>query len=52
MQSVAGDENSRRGTFEDLLQTYCLGMMISKSDTILELFEWTKEEKHYLSELP
>ena len=51
MQSVARDANTRRGAFVDLLQACCLGILRSNIDMVIELFEWTEEEKHYLSGL-
>ena len=50
MQNVSGDVNTRRESFECLLQKFCLGMTRSKMDVVFELFEWTEEENHQLSE--
>ena len=50
-QDVAGDVEGRRGSFEDLIQICCMGFERSKTDSILGLFEWTKDENHHLKKL-
>ena len=39
MQNAACDADSRRGTFEDLIQICCVGMERSKFEKIINLFE-------------
>ena len=51
MKSISGDNDARRGNFEDFLQKFCVLMVRSKIDVAIELFEWTEEEEHYLTEL-
>ena len=51
MPIVFGSEGTRGCTFEDLLQTCCLGVERDKIDNVVDLLEFIEEEKCHLSEL-
>ena len=51
MSNVECSIESRRGEFDDLKQICCLGMEKNKLESIINLFEWNKEEVMYLEKL-
>ena len=51
MSNVECSIESRRVEFDDLKQICCLGMEKNKLESIINLFEWNKEEVMYLEKL-
>ena len=42
-QDVSGPGNFRRGDFDNLTQLCCVGIDRSKTDDIIDFFEWSEE---------